>query len=57
MDSHAKFIWNELMTGDVDAAKRFYADLLGWQYERFPMAEGEDYWIIKGAASRGGAAS
>jgi predicted enzyme related to lactoylglutathione lyase len=48
MDEMNRFVWNELMTGDVEAAKRFYADLLGWKYERFPMAEGEDYWIIKG---------
>jgi uncharacterized protein len=25
--------WNELGTTDVEAAKKFYADLLGWSYE------------------------
>ena len=48
MDGMNRFVWNELMTGDVEGAKRFYAGLLGWQYDRFPMADGEDYWIIKG---------
>lgn len=27
------FSWVELVTGDADAAKRFYADLFGWTYE------------------------
>ena len=55
MEEMNRFVWNELMTGDVEAAKRFYGDLLGWKYERFPMAEGEDYWIIKGGEQgRGG---
>jgi predicted enzyme related to lactoylglutathione lyase len=25
--------WNELMTRDVEAAKRFYGDLVGWKFE------------------------
>jgi uncharacterized protein len=25
-------VWNELYTKDVDAAKKFYADLFGWSY-------------------------
>ncbi len=27
-----RFVWHDLTTGDVDAAKRFYGALLGWDY-------------------------
>lgn len=29
-NSHGRFVWYELMTSDVDAAKIFYADVVGW---------------------------
>ena len=29
--AHGTFCWNELGTKDLDAAKRFYTELLGWQ--------------------------
>ena len=32
---HGAFGWNELMTTDVDAAKRFYGALFGWDTEEF----------------------
>jgi uncharacterized protein len=39
------FIWHENQSRDVEAAKRFYTELLGWQTEAWP---GEmDYTIIK----------
>jgi predicted enzyme related to lactoylglutathione lyase len=28
-----RFVWHDLMANDVDAAKRFYGGLLGWQFE------------------------
>jgi predicted enzyme related to lactoylglutathione lyase len=28
-----KFVWYDLVTEDVTAVKRFYAELLGWEYE------------------------
>ena len=28
-----RFVWHDLMTRDVDAAKRFYGNLLGWRFE------------------------
>jgi len=28
-----RFVWRDLMTKDVAAAKRFYGDLLGWRFE------------------------
>ena len=39
--------WHELMTGDVEGAKKFYAELLGWGFEEFPMEEGGSYWMAK----------
>ena len=49
MTSHGHFHWNELATCDVEKAKKFYADTLGWTYEGMPMPEGT-YWV----ASAGG---
>lgn len=34
------FCWVELATTDPDAAKGFYADLLGWSYEDLPVEGG-----------------
>ena len=44
MDSHGHFHWNELMTRDVEKAKKFYADTLGWTFEGMEMPDGT-YWI------------
>jgi predicted enzyme related to lactoylglutathione lyase len=43
------FCWRELMTDDVEAARRFYADLLGWTWKGDAMPTGT-YWV---AASGG----
>jgi predicted enzyme related to lactoylglutathione lyase len=44
--SHGTFYWNELMTRDVDGAKKFYADTLGWSYDAMPMpGGGGTYWL------------
>jgi predicted enzyme related to lactoylglutathione lyase len=40
------FSWNELLTTDVDAAKSFYSELLGWNTEDMPMESGS-YTIVK----------
>lgn len=48
MWSHGKFHWNELMTRDVEKAKKFYAVSLGWTYETVIMDEqGTEYHIAK----------
>jgi uncharacterized protein len=47
MDLHGAFVWNELMTRDVEAAKAFYAATLGWSYDAMPMAGGGTYWLAK----------
>lgn len=33
MPGHGSFCWNELSTTDDDAAKKFYAELFGWEYK------------------------
>ena len=40
------FGWNELMTGDPEAATAFYGPLFGWQIEDGGI-EGMDYKVIK----------
>ena len=44
---HGTFIWNELMTHDVEAAKKFYASVLGWTFQPFSQDEPNNYWMIK----------
>ncbi len=41
MKKHGAFSWNELMTTDVEGAKAFYGELLGWQLAACPDAEME----------------
>lgn len=43
--SHGTFYWNELMTRDVERAKNFYTDTLGWGFNAMPMPGGGSYWI------------
>jgi predicted enzyme related to lactoylglutathione lyase len=43
---HGAFGWNELMTTDVAAARRFYGALFGWETEDYPV-EGMNYVLIK----------
>lgn len=43
---HGAFGWNELMTTDVEGAKKFYGELFGWAVQEFPM-EGMTYNLIK----------
>ena len=42
--SHGTFCWNELMTHDVERAKRFYHDTIGWSFDPMKMADGRTYW-------------
>ncbi len=43
---HGMFSWNELLTSDVEAAKSFYGELLGWTLEDCEMSE-MPYTVIK----------
>jgi len=40
------FSWFELITSDVDGAKKFYANLFGWNTEDMPMGD-MNYTIVK----------
>ena len=46
--THGAFSWTELMTTDSEAAKRFYGELFGWQFEEFP-AKDMKYTVVKAA--------
>jgi uncharacterized protein len=41
------FSWVDLQTSDQDAAKAFYADLLGWDYEEVPIGDGTTYSMAR----------
>ena len=46
--THGSFVWNELYTPDVEAAKAFYAATIGWTFEGMPMPhENRTYWVAK----------
>ena len=41
------FSWVDLTTTDVDGSKRFYADLLGWEYEDLPVSADASYSMAR----------
>jgi uncharacterized protein len=45
--AHGHFHWNELMTRDVERAKRFYRDTIGWSFDSMPMEDGQTYWLAQ----------
>ena len=45
MSEHGQFHWNELMTHDVEKAKKFYAETMGWTYDTMPIPEGGTYTL------------
>jgi predicted enzyme related to lactoylglutathione lyase len=45
--SHGNFCWNELLTKDVERAKAFYGQTIGWTFEAMPMPDGGTYWVAK----------
>jgi uncharacterized protein len=54
-DDHGRFIWYELMTPDVEAAKAFYGKVIGWTAQEMPM-EGGAYTIFEAAGAGVGGA-
>jgi predicted enzyme related to lactoylglutathione lyase len=57
MEHHGTFGWNELITSDLEGAKRFYGDMLGWTFETMQTPQGE-YTVAKlGGKSVGGMVS
>jgi uncharacterized protein len=47
MTTNGSFYWNELMTRDAEAAKKFYGAALGWTFEAMEGGEGPTYWLAK----------
>jgi predicted enzyme related to lactoylglutathione lyase len=45
MVSHGHFHWNELLTRDVERAKKFYQQSIGWTFEPMKMNDGATYWV------------
>jgi predicted enzyme related to lactoylglutathione lyase len=41
-----KFVWHDLMTDDVAAARQFYGGVLGWEFEQTTHPRGGDYTLI-----------
>jgi predicted enzyme related to lactoylglutathione lyase len=37
VDVRGRFVWHELMTRDVPAAKKFYSKLIGWKAQAWPL--------------------
>jgi predicted enzyme related to lactoylglutathione lyase len=55
MASHGHFHWNELLTKDVERAKKFYQQTIGWSFQPMPMQDGATYWVADmGATPVGG---
>lgn len=42
---HGQFVWRELMTTDVAASVRFYAETFGWKTESTKMPDGSEYTL------------
>jgi hypothetical protein len=45
--SHGTFYWNELMTRNVERAKTFYSETIGWSFDAMPMPGSGTYWVAK----------
>ena len=46
MSDHGRFIWYELITPDMDGAKRFYGDLIGWTAQDMPTPGGAEPYSV-----------
>lgn len=42
-----KIVWNDLITEDVEAARRFYGELFGWTFEQGVRPDGRPYWLAR----------
>lgn len=42
---HGVFSWNELITSNLDSAKRFYGELLGWIFHETETIYGNPYIV------------
>ncbi|MGD8396031.1 MAG: VOC family protein [Candidatus Eiseniibacteriota bacterium] len=53
-ETHGDFSWTELLTTDVDGARAFYSELLGWTMEEMPMGASTYHVLKVGDAAVGG---
>lgn len=44
--AHAHFVWNELLTDDVEKAKAFFTATIGWSFSEMNVDK-TIYWIAK----------
>jgi predicted enzyme related to lactoylglutathione lyase len=52
------FVWDEVLTTDVEAAKRFYVEVVGWETRDMDMGPGGVYTLFSaGGADRAGCMS
>ncbi len=49
---HGKFVWHDLITDDVDAARSFYGSMFGWTFRDTRGPEGRPYTLIVGRDGR-----
>ena len=54
MPADGTFCWNELATRDLEGAKRFYTELLGWQLKESGAAGAAYHEIVAGGEHIGG---
>jgi predicted enzyme related to lactoylglutathione lyase len=47
------YSWNELLSSDVEAAKNFYSQVFGWEYQVMDMGPGGPYSVVQGGESGG----
>jgi predicted enzyme related to lactoylglutathione lyase len=53
-DCKGRFLWYELMTTDVDAARTFYSEVIGWSTSQWPEAETPYTMWMNGETAIGG---
>lgn len=46
---YGKFVWHDLLTDDLEAARAFYGPLLGWSFEAAQRPAGGPYTVIRSA--------
>jgi hypothetical protein len=42
-----KIVWNDLVTEDLEGARRFYGELFGWTFDRTTGADGQPYLLAR----------
>lgn len=53
-ETNGAFSWTELATNDVASARKFYGQLLGWQFDDMPSQHGTYSVITAGGEKIGG---